>query len=110
MNKEIIDNNPLLYASKELFKEIYKISKESRSENIDEISKQMSRLMDGFSNTAIQEGVDSKHLHVARYMMCTFCDELIVTLQLQTIVIGEELVSLVDTIKRDMEEINFFNS
>jgi len=75
MGKEY-GNNPLLYASKELFREVYIISK-GIINDVQEVSQNIGSLMDKFSNQAIEHGVDSNHLHVARYMMCTFCDELI---------------------------------
>ena len=70
-------NNPLLYASKELFKEVYRISRAVDIGDVVTLSRDMSKKMDAFSHSAIEQGVDSRHLHVARYMMCTFCDELI---------------------------------
>lgn len=75
--REEYGNNPLLHASKELFRETYRISQESDSEEVVVLSRKMSQLMDSFSNRVIEEGVDSRHLHIARYLMCTFCDELI---------------------------------
>lgn len=76
MNEEISDN-PLLFASKELFRQTYRFSQTNELGDVERVSIALSKELDSFSNNTMEQGVDSRHLHIARYMLCTFCDELI---------------------------------
>lgn len=73
----INDENPFLYASKDFFKYIYELSNLTEIENIDSLARNVYDSLDQFSNLAVELNVDSRHLHIARYMLCTFGDELI---------------------------------
>lgn len=71
------NNNPLLFASKEFFKKTYTFSQKNELSDATQVSDHLSKELDNFSNISIEQRVDSRHLHIARYMLCTFCDELI---------------------------------
>lgn len=69
-------DSPLLFASKEIFKETYKIMKQKSVSDVQGISNLMSKQIDDFSNVAIAQGVSSENVHIARYLLTTFIDEM----------------------------------
>ncbi|SFV51316.1 Outer membrane protein ImpK/VasF, OmpA/MotB domain [hydrothermal vent metagenome] len=71
------EENPFLASAKGLFRETYSIINLRESKDIDSISRDMHKEMDRFAENLNKYGGDSHYLEIARYMMCTFCDELI---------------------------------
>ena len=70
-------DSPLLFASKEIFKETYRLMYLESSSDVRGISNLMSHEINQFSNMAMEQGVSSNHLHIARYILCTFIDEML---------------------------------
>jgi len=70
-------DSPLLFASKEVFKETYKSQYLPHSTDAQGISDIMSQEIDKFSNIAAEQGVSADHILLARYILCTFIDEML---------------------------------
>ena len=68
---------PLLFASKEIFKETYKLKNMSSVQDTQGTSDLMSKELDKFSNIAMEQGVSAQHIRVAQYILCTFIDEML---------------------------------
>lgn len=69
-------DSPLLFASKEIFKETHKLMNQESVTDLQGISNLMSKEIDNFSNVAMAQGVSSEDVHVARYILTTFIDEM----------------------------------
>jgi len=69
-------DSPLLFASKEIFKETYKLMNQDSVSDLQGISDIMSQEIDNFSNIAVAQGVSSEDVYVARYLLTTFIDEI----------------------------------
>jgi len=70
-------DSPFLFASKEIFRDTYKLM---HQENIDDVvgtSTLMEKQINSFSNLATELGVDNSDLLMARYLLCTFIDEML---------------------------------
>jgi len=68
-------DSPLLFASKEIFKETYNLKSLHNIQDAHGISDLMSKELDKFSNIAMELGVSAQHIRVAQYILCTFIDE-----------------------------------
>jgi len=74
---DLNEDNPFLASARGLFRETYSIINLTESRDIDSVNRKMRREMDRFGENITKYGGDSRYLKIARYMMCTFCDELI---------------------------------
>jgi type VI secretion system protein ImpK len=70
-------DSPLLFASKEIFKETYRLKNKESVPNVHGLSKIMIDELDKFSNIAMEQGVDANQILMARYILCTFVDEML---------------------------------
>ena len=70
-------DSPLLFASKEIFKETYRLQHLAQSSDAKGISDIMSHEIEKFSNIAAEQGVSADHILLARYILCTFIDEML---------------------------------
>jgi len=70
-------DSPFLFASKEIFRETYKLMYQENVENIAGAAKIMGHEIDKFSNLAMELGVSTQDLYMARYILCTFIDEML---------------------------------
>jgi len=74
---DLNEDNPFLASTRGLFRETYSIINLIESRDIDLVKRDMRKEMDKFGENLSKYGGDSRYLKIARYMMCTFCDELI---------------------------------
>jgi len=70
---------PLLFASKELFKETYRLKNQQKAIDVVGASELMSKELDTFSNIAMEQGVNADQILISRYILCTFIDEMLST-------------------------------
>jgi len=71
------EENPFLVYTRGLFRETYVVMNLKENSDIESVNKSLRQEMDNFSENLSNYGGDSRYLKLARYMMCTFCDELI---------------------------------
>ena len=74
---DLNEDNPFLASTRGLFRETYSIINLRESRDIDLVKRDMRKEMDKFGENLSKYGGDIRYLKIARYMMCTFCDELI---------------------------------
>jgi len=82
--KHYLDNaleldSPLLFASKEIFKETYRLQHQQKITDVVGASELMSKELDNFSNIAMEQGVNADQILMSRYILCTFIDEMLST-------------------------------
>lgn len=70
-------DSPLLFASKEIFKETYKLMHMEYVEEIEGTSRLMEHEINKFSNLAMEQGVPQNQIMIAQYLMVTFVDEML---------------------------------
>lgn len=70
-------DSPLLFASKEIFKETYRLKNQKNVSDVYGLSKIMIDELDKFSNIAMEQGVDADQILMSRYILCTFIDEML---------------------------------
>ena len=70
-------DSPLLYASKDIFKETYRLMNTEESLSLVPTSRLMEKHLKSFSNLAMEQGVSAVHLKIARYLLSTFIDEML---------------------------------
>ena len=70
-------DSPLLFASKEVFKETHRLLHHVDNTEPQEVSNFMSSELNKFSNVAAEQGVGADHILLARYILCTFIDEIL---------------------------------
>ena len=69
-------DSPLLFASKEIFKQTYHFQNQTTVSDVPGLSKIMIEELDKFSNIAMEQGVNADQIMMSRYMLCTFIDEM----------------------------------
>lgn len=70
-------DSPLLFASKEIFKETYRLRNQESVSDIQGTSQLMIKELDTFSNIAMEQGVNADQILMSRYILCTFIDEML---------------------------------
>ncbi|HIP29941.1 MAG TPA: DotU family type IV/VI secretion system protein [Campylobacterales bacterium] len=70
-------DSPLLFASKEIFKETYRLQNQESISDVKGTSQFMINELDIFSNIAMEQGVNADQILMSRYILCTFIDEML---------------------------------
>lgn len=70
-------DSPLLFASKEIFKETYRLRNLESVSDVQGTSQFMIKELDTFSNIAMEQGVNADQILMSRYILCTFIDEML---------------------------------
>jgi type VI secretion system protein ImpK len=70
-------DSPLLFASKEVFKQTYRLKNQESATDIKGLSEMMIDELDKFSNIAMEQGVNAQQILMSRYILCTFIDEML---------------------------------
>jgi len=70
-------DSPFLFASKEVFRETYRLMHQNSVDDVAGISMMMGKQIDAFSNIAMEQGVENDALYMGRYILCTFIDEML---------------------------------
>jgi type VI secretion system protein ImpK len=70
-------DSPLLFASKEIFKETYHLRNQKSVSDVKGTSEFMINKLDTFSNIAMEQGVNADQILMSRYILCTFIDEML---------------------------------
>lgn len=70
-------DSPLLFASKEIFKQTYHLQNQKSVSDVQGLSKMMIDELDKFSNIALEQGVNAEQILTSRYILCTFIDEML---------------------------------
>ena len=73
-------DSPLLYASKDIFKETYRLINTNESLSLVATSNHMEHQLKSFSNLAMEQGVSAVHIKLGRYLLATFIDEMLSSL------------------------------
>jgi len=71
------EENPFLLSAKGLFQETHTFLHSQEYRDIDFVMQKMKEEMNQFEVNLNKYGGDHRYLQIAKYMMCTFCDELI---------------------------------
>jgi len=70
-------DSPLLFSSKEIFKEVYHLKNQKSVADIKGLGQIMIQSLDTFSNIAMEQGVNADQILISRYILCTFIDEML---------------------------------
>ena len=72
-------DNAMLALSSEIFKQIDLIQNSYDLGSLDEVKNTLIQEIEYFTNAAGKKGIENSQVMLARYILCTFCDELICT-------------------------------
>ncbi|SFV57373.1 Outer membrane protein ImpK/VasF, OmpA/MotB domain [hydrothermal vent metagenome] len=72
-------DNPLLSLSSEIFKEIDNLQNSYDVGSLNEVRSSLIKDIEYFTETGIEKGIENSQVILARYILCTFSDELVCT-------------------------------